>query len=234
MVKKIGNFNFIYVKDFYEISSIKIFHKLIKKENVIIIINSNETKNKFPIYKYLTYDETKKSKKYIRKEDRYNFHISHSIVNFLFMQWIGCEVEELPLKKGIFFKPYIDNEYQYKYNITHSKHCIAIIFSNLEVGIDVEYINRDIEHEVIIKGCFHKKEKERQLLNKIEFYRTWVAKEAYIKSIGKGLYKAIDTIYVEKELENYIQMYDEEEKVRQCVYIFEPFKNYIGGICINE
>ncbi|STC80341.1 Uncharacterised protein [Clostridium botulinum] len=31
MVKKIGNFNFIYVKDFYEISSIKIFHKLIKK-----------------------------------------------------------------------------------------------------------------------------------------------------------------------------------------------------------
>lgn len=86
------------------------------------------------------------------------------------------QVSDFNIRYNQYQKPYIKDLY---FNISHSNKMIAIIISNEECGIDIEYINpyKDITN---LKKRFH-------INNNDEFYKQWTRKEAYFKKIGTGI-----------------------------------------------
>lgn len=115
-----------------------------------------------------------------------------------------CILAEVLLKKGLKYfniydyeliynennKPYIKDSNIY-FNISHSGDYVAIIMSDVEVGIDIQKI-KELKLN-IAKRFFHENEYQRIIdekdVNKQTelFYIYWTMKEAYTKAIGKGL-----------------------------------------------
>ena len=73
------------------------------------------------------------------------------------------------------------------FNISHTSGCSVIAFSHLNIGIDVENIERKISFEDIIDYYFCDYEKNYINRESIKFFECWVAKEAYLKCTGYGL-----------------------------------------------
>ena len=86
-----------------------------------------------------------------------------------------------------YHKPYIKN-HDIEFNLSHSKEMVACAISDKTVGIDIEYVDKDIDLN-IAKHYFYDKEYEDiiQSDNKAdEFFKYWVLKESFMKYTSLG------------------------------------------------
>lgn len=93
-------------------------------------------------------------------------------------------------------KPYLKNNEIY-FSISHSKNLVAIVISDKEVGIDLEYLTYK---KNALNKAYTDSEKNLVGNDKFMFTKIWVMKEAYVKMLGKGLsygLKNVDTIKLE-------------------------------------
>ena len=95
-------------------------------------------------------------------------------------------------------KPHIADFPDFYFNISHTRNAIAAVFSDSEIGIDVEKIE---ENEPDIAKNFFKSEEYDYIYSKSEhcnrrFYEIWTKKEAYVKFLGKGLAVPLDSFSV--------------------------------------
>ena len=96
-------------------------------------------------------------------------------------------------KKDIIYnnnkKPYKKENKKY-FNISHSRNMIAIVISDLECGVDIEYIDYTKDISKLLNKVLSQKELEMYNISKIKqefFYEIWTKKEAYYKMLGTGL-----------------------------------------------
>lgn len=131
----------------------------------------------------------------------------------------GIPSNDWEIKYNDFGKPLVIAKKNVYYSISYSNNWIICIVNDKPVGIDLEHVN-EIDYQLIIK-YFHSHEVEQinKMQNKLsEFYRIWTLKESYLKLLGTGLYKELNTfnivspdVYIDdirintfhKEIENY-------------------------------
>ncbi len=88
-------------------------------------------------------------------------------------------------------KPYFRNHRDIKFNISHSNGLVYVVFSDKEVGCDIQVVRNnikeiydrvlsDLEKEEVISILDENKQQEK-------FIEYWVKKEAYVKCIGTGI-----------------------------------------------
>lgn len=124
-------------------------------------------------------------------------------------------------KYGIFYnkygKPYLKKINKY-FNISNTKNISVCVFSDKEIGVDIEYIRYN---ELVMKRMFTLEECEfvNNSKNKAEIFTLiWTIKESYSKLLGLGLnynFKKIDTFKIKnkiniKKYQNYIVTIIEE------------------------
>lgn len=104
------------------------------------------------------------------------------------------------------------------YNISHSGKYVTCAISNKMVGIDIQ---KHIEKFEEIISFFSISEKEylasiplQKLLIK-EFFKIWTVKESYVKFLGRGLYKELDSfsLFLDKK-----KIIDEGRIVKDILY----------------
>ncbi|MFT5351512.1 MAG: 4'-phosphopantetheinyl transferase [Planctomycetota bacterium] len=93
-------------------------------------------------------------------------------------------------------KPYLSRKYndqEISFNLSHS-HGRALIAISLDrqIGIDIEKVRPDIEHEKLAKRFFSEAEHKALMQCVVEkrlpaFFATWTRKEAFVKAVGKGI-----------------------------------------------
>lgn len=84
-------------------------------------------------------------------------------------------------------KPYVDN-YDVEFNLSHSRQMVACAVSDKSVGIDIEYVDNDMNMD-IARHYFYNEEYENIILSKNktgEFFKYWVLKESFMKYTGLG------------------------------------------------
>lgn len=124
-------------------------------------------------------------------------------------------------------KPFIKNAPQIHFNISHSGTMAAVVFSDGEIGIDIEKI-KDFRLETA-KRFFDKKEYEYLLKfndsdeQKKEFFRLWTLKESYMKFTGQGMKLPLDSFCINIE--------DEKATVNHGGCYFYEY-NHIDGYCL--
>lgn len=85
-----------------------------------------------------------------------------------------------------------DNPSPLFFNLSHSKHKIALAFTTSEeIGIDIEYLKLERDVNKIACHSFHKNEWEPSQMGTQEtriqqFYKLWALKEAFIKAQGSS------------------------------------------------
>ena len=103
-----------------------------------------------------------------------------------FLEKKGYSVRLETWTKGPQEKPYLPG--MPYFNISHSGDWIVVVFSDQEVGIDIERISElDLE---AVSRFFHPEEislLEKEAYDKQLFFRVWARKEAYLKATGKGI-----------------------------------------------
>lgn len=124
-------------------------------------------------------------------------------------------------KYSIFYnkygKPYLKKINKY-FNISNTKNISVCVFSDKEIGVDIEYIRYN---ELVMKRMFTLEECVfvNNSKNKAEIFTLiWTIKESYSKLLGLGLnynFKKIDTFKIKnkiniKKYQNYIVTIIEE------------------------
>lgn len=99
-------------------------------------------------------------------------------------------------------KPYLKNRNIY-FNISHDKNTTALVTSDKEIGVDIEYYTYK---ESVMKKYYNEFE-QQEIINsnnkEYEFTRIWVMKEAFVKMKGQGIsygLQNVDTTRLKKQI----------------------------------
>lgn len=97
----------------------------------------------------------------------------------------------IDIKIGLFGKPFISSQTG-EFNISHSKDFLLIAICLQPIGVDIEYVQKIYEQNLIQAHLLHPKENielsQMPLREKLEgFYRCWVRKESLVKALGFGM-----------------------------------------------
>lgn len=112
-------------------------------------------------------------------------------------------ITQVQLEYGVHGKAYLPPQTGIFFNLSHAGEAVAAVFSDTEVGIDVERVRTP--HEALVKRIFGAKEQavlfgeelpawmpqiakeERQSCTDLIFTGMWTRKESYVKAVGDGI-----------------------------------------------
>ena len=144
----------------------------------------------------LSPDERTRAARFKFDDDRRRFTVSRARLRQLLAQYLGTTPEQVKFVYGTNGKPALAPEFKehdIQFNLSHSRKIVALAFTKARpVGIDVEFIRRDVDVEKLANRFFSAHEqRELAKLSGTEvhdgFFNCWTRKEAYIKALGLGV-----------------------------------------------
>ena len=93
-------------------------------------------------------------------------------------------------------KPYLADRLGIFFSVAHTDELLLIAFSDKELGIDAERLDRAVEYEPILKK-FPLIERE-EIRSCQDFLKSWVVKESAVKYLGSTLTKELKTLCFSK------------------------------------
>src|SRR5699024_2760587 len=145
------------------------------------------------IYDLLSDSEKDKAGFIKSKEKKYLFLMKKGIVRKILSHYTDLKPHEITYRYNNYGKPYLADEDNIYFNISHSGKYLAIAISREnEVGIDIQVYKNTDNFYYAMNSVFTYEEKQF-VLNEIEeeqifkFTYIWSRKEAFCKCIGKGL-----------------------------------------------
>lgn len=100
-------------------------------------------------------------------------------------------VEKTPLGK-----PFIRGREDFHYNLSHSGNWVVMAYGDGEVGVDVERLRTNIDTEALARRFFTPEEQRYMREEPDGFYWIWTGKESYLKYLGTGLTKALNSFSI--------------------------------------
>jgi len=182
---------------------------------------------------FLKHEEIEKLTAYKSEVSKINFAVSRSILNKGFETILDIPFSDVIVLRDKYYKPYIKNQNEIKFNISHTDGYVVIGFSKRELGIDIEKVNDDFAFEDILENCFTFREIDNIGSNAPMFYKYWTAKEAYLKYEGYGLIrspKEIEVIHMDDQI---IKIEDKIKRTnKDLIALNLSSGKYFGAICI--
>lgn len=89
-------------------------------------------------------------------------------------------------------KPYLTDANGLFFSVSHTKEMLFLAFSDENVGIDAERLDREIHLNLLLKRF--PQEERREIADEKEFLRHWVVKESAVKWLGGSLAHDLDKL----------------------------------------
>ena len=207
---------------------------------------SENTKYLNDYWSLLTQYEQIQAKSFYFIKDRNRYIVTRAILRKLLKGYLGSvQSKNILFEQTKYGKPYLHhsmNITNIKFNLSHSNDCIVYVFSkNIDVGIDIEYINKDLIIDDIVEHCCSNQEQiELQKLfndNKYAyFYKLWVIKEALVKAMGLGLsfdLRQMHINFAENKLINAINVID-SSKLCWTLDMFSTYNGYYSAFAAKN
>lgn len=194
----------------------------------------------------LSYDEAQRASRLKVKEAQDQFIHARSFLRRILGSYLRKAPEEIHFGYGEFGKPIIDpqeNPGGLQFNLSHRDgNTLLAVGQQRQIGIDLEALRIIPEAEQIVASYFSNREAQAysQLdpsLKPAGLMRGWICKEAYLKALGKGLYRSLQDFSVAihpgeppKILEDQIQPGFAETYHLVC---FEPAPGYVAALAVE-
>ena len=157
-----------------------------------VALNADPT----PYSRILSEDERARAARFRFARDRDHYTVGRGVLRQLLGRYLTLPAEALEFRYGEHEKPSlaVPEGSDLRFNLSHA-HGLALIAVTWgrEVGVDLEYVRRDVGDEGIARRFFSPAEVAVLLSlpeaeRKAAFFRCWTRKEAYLKGRGDGIY----------------------------------------------
>lgn len=123
---------------------------------------------------------------------------AHVLVKLIAEKEYGLRTDRITVAENDSGKPYIMESPDIHFNISHTYNAVAVGFSSNPVGVDIEKTGK--ANLSVVKRFFSEQEKE-YISSHAEhidtaFFEIWTKKESYIKCLGSGLKKPLNSFCV--------------------------------------
>lgn len=147
----------------------------------------------------LTGEELARAAKFLKPADADGFILGRGLLRRILADCLNAEPAELRFNRNAQGKPFLEDG-KLDFNVSHSRDRLLIaVTAGRAVGIDIEFRRGGLNMASIAKRWFAPAEQEFfQTLGKPEegFFEIWAKKEAYVKALGIGIYKDLNTFAV--------------------------------------
>ena len=149
-------------------------------------------------------EERRRSARFVRPLDRDRFVLAHAALRLFLARCLDLDASEVRYEHGAHGKPRLDPVLPpLEFNLSHSGGwAMAAVARDRAIGVDVEQV-RDLPDALGIADT-HFSAAEREALRSLPpteqrgaFFRCWTRKEAVVKALGEGFYRALDSFDVD-------------------------------------
>ena len=209
------------------------------------------------LWSLLSTDERSRADCFKKDNLRRNFIAARGNLRLILARSLSCEPTEIQFAYSDRGKPYLLddsnnlNKQKIYFNLAHSQDlAIYAVSQDREVGVDLEFINSQINFLGIAKRYFLASElqmirelSDRNLACQL-FYQIWTLKEAYAKATGKGIANLLNQIDVTPLLNSYLNSSQQSPKeflqigdwqlqlINSQFFPFEMDSNYMAALCV--
>jgi len=149
----------------------------------------------------LTREERDQADRFCFEEDRQRHLASHAALRMILGRELGLAPSAVAIRSRQNGKPILRDK-QLHFNLSHSRRLALVAFSpDYELGVDVEFIRPlpDLEH--LARRNFAPSEIEWIMSHpptqrQDAFFKLWACKEAWLKGIGTGIARGLDSFSV--------------------------------------
>lgn len=172
---------------------------------------------------------------------RERFVKARGVLRWLLADYLGVEPAALAFTYSSYGKPGLCGAHasQIAFNVSHSEDLALFAFSRRgELGVDVEAIRSLPDRDSLAQQLFSNREANslarlRADLKDEAFFTCWTRKEAYVKALGEGLSRPLDTFEVtfdEREPPALRVIGDASESARWSMYALTPGAGFAGAL----
>ena len=151
----------------------------------------------------LTRDEQERAARFHFERHRRRYIVAHAALRVLLGHYLALQPAAIAFGLGPRGKPYVVNPPVPAYfNLSHSgDHAIYAISGDCECGVDIEQLDRKINHDELAHTFFSPREyagmqKLPPAARRRMFFAYWTFKEAVIKATGDGLSVPLNAVEI--------------------------------------
>lgn len=151
---------------------------------------------KYSYQNILNTAEIDKASRFLNHVDQVRYIVTKYVLRKILANFLAIPPSQIEFHLTANKKPAVTG---IEFNVTHSKNLILIAVSTSPIGIDIEFINRNVNIEPLIETVFSDQEyffMDKSPDKLIYFYMVWTRKEALLKATGEGLIDNLTTISI--------------------------------------
>lgn len=157
------------------------------------------------LFETLDGEERRRAARFAFERHRRRFVVARGVLRNILARYLALRPGEIVLQYNEYGKPSLKagaGRAKLHFNVSHSEELALYALSpDLEVGVDVEYVRRDMATAEIAERFFSPDEVSAfqglpEHLKTDAFFNCWTRKEAYIKALGKGVSHPLDLFTV--------------------------------------
>lgn len=153
---------------------------------------------------YLDCEERIRAGRYMSSDQRNEFIASRGILKWILSHYFKSEPQSLSFSYSQQGKPFLVSscDQSLYFNLSHSNgRMLCGITWVAQIGVDVEYINMQLDFKELLPLVFSPNEIEKlhhvpSQFQRQCFYNCWTRKEAYLKAVGIGLLASMTDLEV--------------------------------------
>jgi 4'-phosphopantetheinyl transferase len=206
-------------------------------------INLDQAQNLTNLADILSKDERERAARFHFERDARRFTVGRAALRMILGRYLNLAAAKIAFNYSQYQKPELAvGAGKLQFNLSNSNEiAICGVRLNHAIGIDIEY-HRPINYREIGERFFSAREQAvfRQVAEhqqQAAFYRCWTRKEAFIKAIGEGLSKPLDSFDVTLAVDEPARFLnidnDPAETARWSLYEIDVEKEYTAALATD-
>ena len=193
---------------------------------------------------YLSIDERERAARFVFPRDRNRFVAGRAFLRLLLAQYLASDAASLRFQYGPHGKPALaDDRSGVTFNLAHTDSlAVCALGRGRDLGVDVERVRPIPDADGVARSFFSPRE-TAELASVPEparhraFFDAWTRKEAFLKALGDGLARPLDSFDVTLKPGDTPRLLrtvgDPEEADQFSLHSLEPEEGYVAAIAMR-
>ncbi|MDA0704386.1 MAG: 4'-phosphopantetheinyl transferase superfamily protein [Proteobacteria bacterium] len=181
-------------------------------------------------------EELARADRFVFPEHRARFVVAHGLLRSLLAAYRDGPPGALRFVEGRYGKPSLADGAGPRFSLSHSEDGIAVALArDADIGVDIERVRAMKDRDDLVARFFSEDEKEAYFAlpparREQAFFRLWTRKEAFVKGIGLGFSRPLESFTVNAEMPARIGA---AEAAPWCLHHLSPGDGFVGALAVG-